>query len=268
MKSVKTALLVMFLIGSLSAQQGGGGGTDGGSGSGTVSGQANGVIPLATAPTTIGAQSHIDDGVTTAATITSTEPIVAPSFSTPQLTTPAVFQLRTGSGASNPTYYGGWEGPAAPVTGAYVLQFPNANPAGQSLSCAAPGSNVSACTWITPLTAVPTQYTKWECEPGLGDGLNAIPAGTYLQSTCYNGTGVTVTLTGLKCYIDGGSSSTLNAAGNTLGALLTGAVTCSTSFASGMQSANVALTAGDYIKFTFVGDGTAKQTTFVVTGTY
>lgn len=52
----------------------------GGGGSGTVSGQASGVIPLATAATTIGAQSHMDDGNTTAATITSTENIAAPSF--------------------------------------------------------------------------------------------------------------------------------------------------------------------------------------------
>lgn len=47
---------------------------------GTISGQANGVIPLATSATGITAQSHFDDGITTAATITSTEPIVAPSF--------------------------------------------------------------------------------------------------------------------------------------------------------------------------------------------
>jgi len=113
-----------------------------------------------------------------------------------------------------------------------------------------------------------SQYKIWSCETGVGDGLNAVPAGTYLQSFCYNTTGVTVTLTGLKCYIDGGSSSTMNASGNTLGALLTGAVTCSTAFAAGTQSANVALTSGDYIKFTFVADGTAKQTTWVVTGTY
>ena len=43
------------------------------SGSGTVSGQANGVIPLATASTVVGAQSHLDDGVTTPSTITSSE---------------------------------------------------------------------------------------------------------------------------------------------------------------------------------------------------
>jgi len=115
---------------------------------------------------------------------------------------------------------------------------------------------------------IPAQYKTWSCQPGLGDGLNAITAGTYLQSTCMNTTGVTVTLTGLKCFTDNAGSSTLNASGNTLGALLTGAITCSASFAAGSQSANVALTNGDYVKFTFVADGTSKQATWVVTGTY
>ena len=121
---------------------------------------------------------------------------------------------------------------------------------------------------LVPAANLPAQYKTWSCQPGLGDGLNAITAGTYLQTECKNTTGVSVTLTGLSCYVDGGTSSTMNASGNTLGALLTGAVTCSTSFAAGTQSANVTLTNGDYIKFTFVADGTAKQTTWVVTGTY
>lgn len=55
-----------------------------GSGSGTVSGQASGVIPLATASTTIGAQSHLDDGNTTAGTITSTEPVAVASAGSSQ----------------------------------------------------------------------------------------------------------------------------------------------------------------------------------------
>ena len=119
-----------------------------------------------------------------------------------------------------------------------------------------------------PASALPSQYKIWTCETGLGDGYNAMAAQSYLQSMCKNTTGVTITLTGVQCYIDGGTTSTLNASGNTLGALLTGAITCSTSFAAGTQSANVALTNGDYIKFTFAADGTAKQTTWVVTGTY
>jgi hypothetical protein len=112
------------------------------------------------------------------------------------------------------------------------------------------------------------QYKTWACETGLGDGLNAVPAGTYLQRFCYNTTGVTVTLTGLKCFSDNAGSSTMNAAGVTLGALLTGAITCSSTIAAGTQSASVALTNGDAINFTFVSDGASKQTTWVVTGTY
>jgi hypothetical protein len=139
---------------------------------------------------------------------------------------------------------------------------------GHALSSNVVVSASDLTTGTLPAGQLPSQYKTWSCQPGLGDGLNAITAGTYLQSTCQNTTGVSVTLTGLSCYIDGGSSSTMNAAGNTLGALLTGAVTCSTSFAAGTQSANVTLTNGDYIKFTFVADGTAKQATWVVKGTY
>lgn len=113
-----------------------------------------------------------------------------------------------------------------------------------------------------------TKYKTWVCETGIGDGLNAVTAGTYLQSFCWNKTGASVTLTAVQCYTDNAGSSTLNAAGNTLGALLTGAVTCSSTIASGTQSANVVLTNNDYIKFTWVADGTSKQTTWVVTGTY
>lgn len=115
---------------------------------------------------------------------------------------------------------------------------------------------------------IPTQYKVWTCETGLGDGLNAITAGTYLQRFCYNTTGVTVTLTGLKCFTDNAGASTMNGSGVTLGALLTGAMTCSSTIATGTQSANVALTNGDAINFTFVADGTSKQTTWLVTGTY
>ncbi len=119
-------------------------------------------------------------------------------------------------------------------------------------------------------TQLASQYSKWlECTGrGLGDGLNAIPVGTYLQTTCRNVSGVTVTITGIQCFTDNNGSSTLNAAGNTLGALLTGAVTCTTSYAAGTQSANVALTSNDYIKFTFVSDGASKQTDWNIVGTY
>jgi hypothetical protein len=136
-----------------------------------------------------------------------------------------------------------------------------------SVSCGAGLACSPSPITVSGTVSLDSQYAKLRCESGLGDGLNAIAAGTYLQSFCYNDSGVTWTITGIKCYVDGGSSSTLNAAGNTLGSLLTGPIACGTGFVAGTQTANVALTSGDYIKFTFVADGTAKQTTFVVSFT-
>jgi hypothetical protein len=116
--------------------------------------------------------------------------------------------------------------------------------------------------------AVPSGATfPWSCQPGLGDGLNAITAGTYLQTSCYNDTGQTVTITGIKCYADAGTP-TMNVTNGAGTGLLTGAITCSSSFAAGTQSGTTTIAPGDYPKFTFVTSGTAKQATFVVTGTH
>ncbi len=120
----------------------------------------------------------------------------------------------------------------------------------------------------TPITDAGTANDfgdKLSCQPGIGDGVNSIAAATYLQSTCYNTTGATVTITGIKCFTDNSGTSTLAATNGAGTALLTGAVTCTTAFAAGTQSATVTIAAGDFIKFTFVADGTSKQSTWVVT---
>ncbi len=103
------------------------------------------------------------------------------------------------------------------------------------------------------------------CQAGLGDGTNAITAATYLQSTCYNDTGATVTISGIKCFTDNSGTSTLAVTNGAGTALLTGDVTCSSTFAAGTQSATVTIASADVLKFTFVADGTSKQTTWVVT---
>jgi hypothetical protein len=122
----------------------------------------------------------------------------------------------------------------------------------------------------------PTGNTKWlhpnqvpfpkSCQTGLGDGLNAIASGTYLQTFCYNDTGATWTITGIKCFTDN-SGSTLNATDGSANALLTGAISCASTFAAGTQSAHVTIPAGGYVKFTFVADGTSTQSTWVVSFT-
>lgn len=103
---------------------------------------------------------------------------------------------------------------------------------------------------------------------GIGDGLNAVAAGTYLQTTCYNNTGLTVTITGIKCFSDNNGTSSLFATNGAGTALLTGAVTCTTAYAAGTQSATVTIASGDVIKFTFIADGTTKQTDWVIVGSY
>ncbi|MBU6231659.1 hypothetical protein KGP36_03240 [Patescibacteria group bacterium] len=152
------------------------------------------------------------------------------------------------------------------VSGNPTLSFPSTIVVPNGSTATTQSANDNS-TKVATTAYVDGKARIWSCRAGLGDGLNAIPAGTYPQTTCYNDTGVTVTITGVKCYADGGTP-TMNVSGHTLGALLTGAITCTTAYAAGTQSANVSLTSGDYLQFSFVAGGTAKQTDWVVTGTY
>lgn len=115
------------------------------------------------------------------------------------------------------------------------------------------------------------QYTKLRCETGLGDGTNAITAATYPQYFCLNDSGVTWTITGIHCWTDNAGTSTLSATNNAGTALLTGAVTCNNTKtgggAAGTQSGTTTLASGDAITFSFIADGTSKQSTWVVSFT-
>ncbi len=126
---------------------------------------------------------------------------------------------------------------------------------------------IAATNGSGQIIAAGAQYRTVTCQPGLGDGLNAITAGTYLQSTCLNAFGVTWTITSIKCFTDNNGTSTLNVTNGAGTALLTGAITCTNSWASGTQSGTTTIASGDYPKFTFVADGTSKQTTWAFTGT-
>jgi len=118
-----------------------------------------------------------------------------------------------------------------------------------------------------PTLDLPTAAITVSCQAGLGDGLNAIAAGTYLESTCYNPFGVTWTITSIKCFTDNSGTSTLDVKNGAGTSLLTGTITCTSSFAAGTQSATTTIASADNLKFSFVADGTSKQTTWIVTGT-
>ncbi len=106
------------------------------------------------------------------------------------------------------------------------------------------------------------------CQPGVGDGLNSIPAGTYLTTTCRNETGATWTLTAIRCFSDNNGTSTCNVTNGAGTALLTGAVTATNSYANGTQSGTTTIASGDYLKWTWVADGTSKQISGDAAGTF
>ena len=100
-----------------------------------------------------------------------------------------------------------------------------------------------------------------ECDISLGNGLNAIPAGTYPIVGCKNDTGSTLTITAVQCYMNGGSTSTCDATTSAAGtpSILTGAVTGSSSFAAGTQSSTTTLATGKWLNGSLVADGTSTQ---------
>lgn len=109
-----------------------------GTGSGTVTGQATGVIPLPTGANVIGAQSHLDDGVTNAGQITSTEPVTLPAAA------------NTATGLQAPTAN-------AAVTTKSAAAYGNGTTTGIA-SAAANNATVEA-GYTYPITEVPGPYS-------------------------------------------------------------------------------------------------------------
>ncbi len=149
-----------------------------------------------------------------------------------------------------------------------ALIWPANNSDGPSWACGSVvTSSGTGLNYFEGLLSLKIQYLTAPCETGLPNGYSAIAAETYLQSACYNASGVTRTITGIACYTDNNGSSTLNATDGSGNALLTGAITCSNSWATGTQGSTTTISSGGYIKFTFVSDGTTKQTSWIVSMT-
>lgn len=135
----------------------------------------------------------------------------------------------------------------------------------------APGSTPTVTNAGTSNAAIlnfglPTTGTRfWSCQPGIGDGSNTIATGTYTQWTCRNDTGSTVTLTGISCIADAGSS-TVSMTNGADAALLSVAITCGASYTAGTQSATTTLADGDFIKLTIAASD-SKQVSIDVKGT-
>lgn len=158
-------------------------------GSGTVSGQASGVIPLGTSATAISNQSHMDDGNTTPGTITSSEPLnVNGAFSSTGPTGKAGMFSWVGNTANQtiPANQFAWGGFSVTNATAYGLQPPNTAPSGgQVLSFPTPTSGWSQASWITPTQTIASGTAAM--------GTSAISSGTCATVVTVSATGVATT---------------------------------------------------------------------------
>jgi hypothetical protein len=102
----------------------------------------------------------------------------------------------------------------------------------------------------------------------LGDGLNAITAGTYAPVLCYNGYASTMTVSSIRCFSDNNGSTTLDVKNGAGTSLLTALLTCTNAFAVGTQSGTTTIATTDLIKLTVVTDGVSKNVHVVVVGSY
>lgn len=213
----------------------------------------------ATCPTGGGGSGNVNDG-----SGTTTPGILAESTSTAHVID-WLSGVTLSSGNMNVT---GSVTAGSGASGHYVFIASGTPPTGlgsgvvySTTSGGAPVISYNGGTTYTPLR-------PWSCQPGLGDGTNAITAATYHTTTCRNETGQTITLTAIRCYSDNNGGSTCNVTNSSSTALLTGAVTATNSYANGTQSSTVTLASGDYLLITYVADGTSKQIGIDVVGSY
>lgn len=179
--------------------------------------------------------------------------------------------IRKGQGVTTNNALSSGDMPGGGAGPVYILEFNGSSGAwfinGTPRITSNDGSLTVTGSINNPDFAISSTLRIITCQPGLGDGLNAISVGTYLMSECLNEFGNAWTITAIKCFTDNNGTSTLNVTNGAGTGLLTGAITCTNSFAAGTQSGTTTIASADFTKFTFVADGTSKQATFVITGT-
>jgi hypothetical protein len=132
----------------------------------------------------------------------------------------------------------------------------------------------NSTAWIC--ASVGTGTIPLTCQDGLNNLGTSIPAGTTVDTFCFNTSGKTWNLTGISCYTNTNGSSTLSVTDNASNSLLTGPIACANNLGVGTQSATTTIlspsgclaahTCG-FINFSFVSDGTPNRTTWVVSMT-
>lgn len=249
-----------------------------GSGTVTTSGTpTTGFLSLFTGSTVIG-NSHLDDGITTASTVTSSETVAAPSFQGTSTTTgPASFSFpfNTGSISTLPTGSTGFAGPSS-AGGTAWLGFLNGATAAGIAHAAAPttiaGVNGSQITWsAVSLTTdvsgnLPNANLATQTANTVLGALTATTPSGLTMPSCSGASNALIwtTSTGFGCNtISGGSSafSSLTSGTNTAAAMVVGSGASLSASGSGSIIATGASSSG-----TLALSGTTGITLSVPTG--
>lgn len=234
-----------------------------------------------------------------------TTPQSAPSYVTTGSTQGAdVLGVGTGTPSMTnwPTNFAGWMGPAT-GTPTYVATLPNANPSTAAIMVLGPAATVNGVSQAPVSTIAGTtttvlhgnasgapsygqvvaadlapQYSKGSCtEAWGGSGTSfALTSGddAISDNTCYNDSGVTRTITAVKCRSDiGSNTTTVNPTFGSAGAgttILSGALTCGSSLAYSSTGtvSNASWTTGSGINPAMGGTLTGTSIALIVEYTY
>lgn len=146
--------------------------------------------------------------------------------------------------------------------------------AGMSVAAVTQINLVTQVKGLLPLANMAAAAKIWECEVTSGDPGAASPVlanDNDAPRVCYNGTGVTVTITAVLCYSDSGSPTvTPIVTGGSSTSILSGALTCNQTGAgaSGSLQGTPTISSGATVdaNITTAG-GAAKYLVMRITGT-
>jgi hypothetical protein len=256
-----------------------------GSGNTTSTSLTTGYLPKASAVNSI-INSAADDGITTANTLTysgigginaSAGPLASGSDGT------HAGYVAVGGNTTAPTIAANtfsWIGPNSASFTKYGIQCSATAPSSSVVMIlGAVSSNVVPCTFgLVTATQLAAQYSKGQCtEVWGGSGTSfALTSGddAISNNSCYNDSGVTRTITAVKCRSDNGSNTTtVNPTFGSAGTgttILSGALTCGNSYAyssSGTVS-NASWTTGTGITPAMAGTLTGTSIALLIEFTF
>lgn len=116
------------------------------------------------------------------------------------------------------------------------------------------GNGFLSASWALPR---PTRVCYMNIDGGTGSA-GVVASGDTLVSQCYNDFGATLTVTAVRCFSDNSGGTTVNPKVTGGSNLLSGALTCTSSWGSGTLSGTPTLAAGHTFDEVATPDGTTK----------